>query len=254
MWPFKKKQQQKNPTSTTVLCIPVKWNNIDEFKASMLLNSDGTCFVVGDIIMNAKKGYHCFFEFCERDEKMKTSFESAGRVTGITEDSLSEIEDHTHVIYISGITGSLGAAKNIAVAGCDILAAGGLGIKVETAGKAFEKDKWLSLIERVGPYQLYEMFVVDSIVQPTGAVYSCGMKNLGLKDTIVYGEEFQQAVDLISLFGIYQLVDNPIIQNNQTFSATAIAPIFRITTELNQPSADIELFKNPFGMWRLTKE
>jgi hypothetical protein len=86
-----------------------------------------------------------------------------------------------------------------------------------------------------------------------GSVFSCGMHNLGYPDTIVSNEEFQYAVDLISIFGCYQLVEKPEIIAGQTFSKEAGAPRFRITNEMNPPYKDEELFTNPFGMWRLSR-
>lgn len=100
---------------------------------------------------------------------------------------------------------------------------------------------------------LYEMFVVDSIVDKDKSVYSCGMHNLGYKDTIVWGMGFQQSVDLINIFNYYQIVDKPTIRSKQTFSAEANAPKFIITEESNQPNKGYELFENPFGMLRLSK-
>ncbi len=98
------------------------------------------------------------------------------------------------------------------------------------------------------------MFVLDSISDGKGVTYSCGMHNLGLKDTIVYNEEFQGAVNLISIFSYYQIIDKPEIKNNQTFSANAESAVFMISDEKSQPNVGNELFENPFGMWRLERK
>lgn len=97
-----------------------------------------------------------------------------------------------------------------------------------------EKQQWLNLIESFEVSNLYEMFVVDSIVQEDGSVYSCRMQNLALKDAIISGEEFQSAVDVINFFNYYQLVDKPTLRAGQTFSTSIDSPIYRITQELNQ--------------------
>lgn len=257
MWPFKKKslQQEIKPKAfETVICIPGTWNSWDEFILSIVAATNGEYLAAGNILMNAKKEKYYTIEFCERDEKMKESFRYAGMVTRVTDNFLNEIGNHKHVIYISGLTGNLAEAGHMAFAAEAILKAGGLGIKIETAGKAFEKEKWCNMLENFEESSLYQMFVIDSIVDKEGGVYSCGMQNLGYKDTIVTGEEFQQAVALISIFGYYQIVDKPIIQHRQTFSTDIESPKFRITDEPNQPNHGQELFENPFGMWRLTKE
>lgn len=257
MWPFKKKivQQDILPTAfTTVICIPGLWNSWEEFILSIVDATNGEYIAAGNILMNAKKKRHYSIEFCEQDNRMQESFKYAGMVTRVTNNFLNQIGGHKHVIYISGQTGNLEEAEHIAFASEAVLKAGGLGIKIETTGKAFEKDKWCSLLESFEESNLYEMFVVDSIVNKDGSVYSCGMQNLGYKDTITSNEEFQTAVDLIKIFGYYQIVDKPTIQNRQTFSTSIDSPKYRITEELNQPNKGQEQFENPFGMWRLTKE
>lgn len=204
--------------------------------------------------MNANNKRHYTIEFCEYDDRMEESFRYAGMVTRVTEDFINQIANHKHVVYISGQTGNLEEAGHIAFAAEAILKAGGIGVKIETTGKAFERDKWCSLLDLFEESNLYEMFVIDSIVQEDGSVYSCGMQNLGYKDTIVSGEEFQAAVDLIKIYGYYQLVDKPTIKNGQTFSTEIDSPKYRISEELNQPYKSHEQFGNPFGMWRLTRE
>lgn len=257
MWPFKKKKIEEDiipATTETVICIPGTWNSWNEFILLIVAATNGEYLAVGQVLMNAKNKKHFTIEFCEHDNRMKQSFEYAGRVTRVTDNFLNEIENHKHVIYISCPTGSLKEASHIAFAAHAILKAGGIGVKIETAGKAFEKTKWFALIETFEEHNLYEMFVVDSIVDETNAVYSCGMHNLGYKDTIISGEEFQEAVKLISLFGYFQIIDKPIIQNKHTFTPSAESPTFRITNELDQPNKGHNLFENPFGMWCLTRE
>ena len=100
---------------------------------------------------------------------------------------------------------------------------------------------------------LYAMFVLESIVNDDGTVFSCGMHNLGFKDTLISNEKFEDAMSLIRAFGYYQIVDKPIIKNNQTFQMGPGFPLYRITNDLHPPYAESETFYNPFGMWRLTK-
>jgi hypothetical protein len=257
MWPFKKKTVKQDiltKTFKTVICIPGNWNDWNDFMLTIVDATNGEYIAAGNILINVKNKRHYTVEFCERDERMKQSFSYAGKVTSVTEAFLEKIGDHKQVIYLSGSTGNLEDAAHIAFAAEAILQSGGLGVKIETAGKAFEKDKWHSLLETFKESNLYEMFVLDSIINEEGTVFSCGMQNLGYKDTIVSGEEFQHAVDLIKTFGYYQIVDKPTIQNRQTFRMSVESPRYKITDEHNQPYIGYKQFENSFGMWRLTKE
>jgi hypothetical protein len=256
MWPFKK----KSPVAITpisfesILCIPGNWISEQDVKLAIVEATNGEYIVGGDVMINSSEKRHFTFEVCERDERMKLSFSVAGRVTHVTEPFLDEIDKHTSVVYISAPTGDLVEAKHIAYAGEAILKAGGIGIKVETAGKAFNKEAWFRLTSSFQESNLYEMFVIDTLAKENGTIFSCGMQNLGLKDSIVSGLPFQEAADLLQIFGYYQVVDKPIILTNQTFSPTHDSPRYRITEEVNPPYKDKDLFGNPFGMWRLTKE
>jgi hypothetical protein len=189
----------------------------------------------------------------DHNPMMHRAFSYAGGVTGYSAKELAKIADHKQVAYISGETGNLEQAKHLADAAAVVLHAGGLGVKIETAGKAFEKEQWLQQLEDFEPSKLYPLFVIDSIVDNDGTVYSCGMHNLGLPDTIVSGEDFQEAVSLIQLFHYYQLIDKPVISAGQTFGAAEDAPVYRILEEEEQPNKGDEFFENPYGMWRLVR-
>lgn len=236
----------------SILCIPGLWKDVTELVDSIFSNNVGEFIFGGKVLLNLKTDIGFEVEIYDRDDDMKASFQVAGMASRLSDNYLDLIDKHTFVIYLIGEAGSVDKAKSIAEAGLAILKSGGVGIKVETAGKAFTKEQWAYHYQQSN---WYEMFVLDSIVDEDGATYSCGMHNLGLRDTIVSGEDFQESVDLISLFGYYQLVDKPTITNNQTFARSADSPIrFQIVDEPKQPYDGHELFNNPFGMWRLKRK
>ena len=254
---FKKKKKTVDQTvkkPQTVLCIPGNWNDRDEILTAIAKNNMNEFLFAGMVLMNLKTKQGFELEICERDERMKESFKFAGMVNKVSEEFLNEIDKHNYVIYLISETGDLKSAKEIAEAGNAILKSGGTGIKIESTGKAFTKEHWTELITNFEESNLYKMFVLDSISDGKGTTYTCGMHNLGLKDSIVFGEKFQDSVDLLSIFGYYQLIDKPEIKNGQTFSIDNESPIFEITDEKNQPNKGDELFENPYGMWKLRRK
>jgi hypothetical protein len=253
---FKKIEKQviQKTKPKTVLCIPGNWENRTEIVAAISENNSNEFIFAGMIMLNLKTKAGFEFEICERDEGMKESFTYAGMVNRISEEFLDRIDKHSYVIYLSAETGDVESAKSIAEAGNAILKSGGIGIKVETTGKAFTNEHWGELLNNFEDSNLYQMFVIDSISDGKGMTYSCGMHNLGLKDSIVYNEDFQLSVKLISIFGYYQLIEKPEIKNNQIFSTDPEAPIFVISEEKNQPNSGDELFENPYGMWKLERK
>lgn len=246
--------QENEINAQTILCIPGKWKNESEMVSSMVGNNVGEYLFAGRILMHIKTKEFFQVDISEHDENMRESFRWAGLVNRVSEAFLDEIAEHTLVIYLIGQTGSLQSAESIARAGNAILKAGGIGLKVETAGKAFTAEQWQNLVDNFETADLYKMFVLDSLTDEEGTTFSCGMHNLGLRDTIISNEEFGEAVSVISMFGYYQFIDKPVIMNNQTFAQAANAPVYRISEEPNQPYQGHELFENPFGMWRLQRK
>ena len=251
---FKKKEDKQKSNPKTVLCIPGNWNDRSEIVKSIAESNLNEFIFAGMVLLNMRtnKGFELQIE--EYDENIKESFRIAGSVNRIREDFIQEIGNHKYVIYLIGETGNLKDAKEIAEAAIAILKAGGIGIKVETTGKAFTKEQWSELIDEFEESNLYQMFVLDSISDGNGTVYTCGMHNLGYKDAIVSGEEFQYAVELLSIFGYYQIIDKPKIKAGQTFGTSIDSPVFEITEEKSQPYIGDELFENKFGMWRLKRK
>ena len=254
---FKKKEKSVNQTERkpkTILCIPGNWNDKTEIVTAIAENNMNDFIFAGMVLLNLKTNKGFELEICERDNRMKDSFKFTGMVNRIPEEFLEKIDKHKFVVYLSAETGDLKSATEIAEAGNAILKSGGTGIKVETTGKAFTKEHWTELLTDFEESNLYQMYVLDSINAGKGTTYTCGMHNLGLKDSIVYNEEFQESVNLLSIFGYYQLIDKPEIQSGQTFSTDMESPIFEINEEKNQPNIGDELFENPFGMWKLERK
>lgn len=257
MWPFIKKNKQ--PTAPpeiacySVLCIPGFWKDADAIANSVFSVNEGTYMVVGDLLINPRAAQFYKFEIRERDESLAGSFETLGKITGITCTALNNIRNHNYVIYITGKTGSLNEAHQLTLAGAAILKAGGFGVRIDTTGKAFETQKWLKYLTNFVEADLFEMFVTSSVIDERKNVFSRGMHNLGLKDTLVCGEEPQNAVDLINVFGYYQVFDKPVIHQNETFQPHLQSPQYLITEESYQLQEDNNLFNNPYGVWKLRR-
>jgi hypothetical protein len=254
---FRKKETQifqSKTKSRTTLCIPGYWKDRTEIVTAIAEKNINEFIFAGIVLLNLRTKQVFELEIYERDDRMKESFKWAGMVNRVSEQFLNDVDRHNYVIYLSAETGDPESARSIAKAGYAILRSGGIGIKVETTGKAFTGEQWAELVSELEESNLYQMFVIDSITDGRGKTYSCGMHNLGLKDSIVYNEEFQESVRLISIFGHYQLVEKPEIKNNQTFGINAEAPVFIISEEINQPNKGHELFENPYGMWKLERK
>lgn len=259
MWPFKRKKQEPQveqlpaTPANSIFSIPGNWAGFEEFHGELLTATGAAYMVVGDSMINGMDKRQYKLEFYDAEERMEQAFRVAGKSTAIEEQVLKEIAGHKAVIYLLGETGNLEDAALFAKAGLALLNAGGIAINVETAGKAFSKSAWQEVMAEVPDVDLYQLFVYDSIISDDGTVFSCGMHNLGYKDTVVSGEDSADAINLIRLFGYYQLADQPAIRHGQTFQPTAGSPHYQVTEEFNSPHEPGSIHHNPFGIWRLTK-
>ncbi|MER9317571.1 hypothetical protein NKI31_19030 [Mesorhizobium sp. M0659] len=236
-----------------ILCIPGPWESRSAFvRAVAEASTPSADYVAAGTIMTHGLSNAAFdFDFSDRDVDMTRAFASAGLVNKLGKDVIDKIGSHKSVVYLlSTAPQAKETSISIAKAAAHLIKAGGLGVKIETAGKAFSADQWLE--ETSGDFvEIYRLMVLDSVTDGT-TTYSCGMRNLGLWDSIVSGDEFQSAVKLLRGFNMYQLYESPELLAGQTFGLEAGAPRYRLSVETHQPDGDRNLYANPFGMWRLS--
>jgi len=247
---FKKKKRK--PTIESILCIPGPWKSKEELVKAVALNNIDQFLLAGQILMDLKEniGYNCMIE--EVDSNIPNAFEVAGTVTGIESETIDELRNHKLVVYLIGVTGEKSKAADLARAANCLIKAGGLGVKIETAGKAFGPDKWSKLVNEDLMNNLYQLFVIDSISDGNGTMYSCGMHNLGMKDSIISGDDNNEIHSVLSTFGMYQVYEDAKLNAGETFSINTDSIVYEIDEEHNQPNLGLEDFENKFGMWKLT--
>lgn len=238
---------------TTILCIPGNWKNRADIVQSIALNNQNEYLFAGEVLLNLKTNKGFKLEIFERDTQLVQAFTYAGKVNLVSKTFLEEIDKHNFVIYLSTETGNLDNAMALAEAGKAILKSGGTGVKVENTGIAFEKEQWTDTLKGKEIGSLFRLFVLNSLKDDAGNVFSCGMHNLGFKDVLIHGEDFQYSVELISIFNAYQIIDNPVLNEGETFSLSPDAPYYIINECYNPPYEGDENFGNPFGMWQLER-
>ncbi len=237
-----------------VLCIPITFETREELFAEVIKNNLKDYLFAGMVLMNTQTNEHFGCEICKRDPRMKKAFELSGKVNHLSASYLEEIDAHNLVVYLSGKSGNFEQAHAIAKAAGAILNSGGIGVKVESAGKAFTAKKWYSLSREFDKMNLYELFVVETIYdEETMLTYSCGMHNIGHKDVAIQGESFTDAYPLIRMFNVFRFVDEPILNENETFSLSMDADRYRLSNMENPPTKGEGLFENQFGFWELIK-
>jgi len=198
--------------------------------------------------MHIESKFACTLEFKEHDPRMRRAFWAAGPHWRDTPEA-EAIDEHKSVVYLVGNGGSQDAAEAMMRCAAALLKAGGLGVKVESAGVAHTPQAWLEYVETLHLFSAFDALVVYVTGEQT---YSCGMHNLGLPDAITDGVGPAGAADLLRTFNRYQFVESPELFDDQTFSEDAEATVYRLRQEQSVDYGDGSLFSNPYGCWRLT--
>ncbi len=168
----------------------------------------------------------------------------------VTEDTLHQLDAHSSVLYLLAEGGSADKARSAMDFGLGLLNAGGIGVNVETAGVAHNPADWKGMSETKTPWDL--MRVRRGVASGDETTYSCGMHNFGLRDVLWTGElPKDEAARLVNRFALYELAEEPTLNDGETFSLTADSPRYRLRAESCTMFPPSDTFYNPYGMWRL---
>ena len=235
---------------TIVIGVPGMWPDRGAIVRAVAENNLNELLMAGKVMMRLPTGHGFEFEIYPHDPNMGRAFAAAGG-HWVTEADLQQINAHTQTVYILGPGGNQDNAREMMQVANGLLNAGGLAVKVESAGKAFRREDWAQMCRGTGPLVLYDVYVVFGAGRDTA--YSCGMHNLGYHDAILTSDlPAEEAVTLLDTFLKYLLVEQPVIAEGQTFALGPDAPAYRLSLEPCTLYPEDDLFFNPFGMWRLS--
>ncbi len=238
------------PSSATriVLCIPGPWESHEALAHAIAASNHGTA-LSGSILRRDDRSARA--EFVEQDPDLRDAFAHAGRL--FSETDLAAIAAHRSAVYLIGDGGSLEAGREMMGFADALLRAGGLAVKVETSGVAHRAQDWLAQSARKETHTGALFIAYVAMVASRGAVYSCGMHNLGFPDAILSADlPSQRAGQLLKDFLMYLLHEQPVLTDEHTFAVSGDEARFRLAREPRPLFATDDLFHNPYGWWRLT--
>jgi hypothetical protein len=237
---FKKEQ-------TIVIGIPGNWKDQDTLVAA--INELSNYSYAGVALLHEPTQTSFGVEIYEQDSNMRGSFEQWG-LGRIEEAQLQAIDKHTYTIYLIGKGGSLEDGRRIMAASEALLQAGGLGVKIETTGKAFSPATWQLLCGLEDDARLYDGLVTK--LHAEGDVYyTCGMQNLGLRDAIVGAVDTPTALYALDAFCLYQILEQPHIRPGESFLPASDSPSFQINQEEDRRYSKEDILYNKYGLWIL---
>lgn len=239
--------------SQIIIGIPGLWEARSGIVHSIAKTSDAKegsgFFFAGTVLLEIATQIGYTLEVYEPDPGLENAFEIAGQGS-IAQSDLELISQHTFTLYVTKDDPSLEAAKGMLRAGRALLKAGGIAVKVESAGIAHSAQQWLQISDSTDPFDFYRAYV--TLVRGETTYYSCGMQNFGLADSsIPIRIDSATAATLLNQFNIYQLAEQPSLGNGHTFSVSATSPRFRLKKEKCRWYEVDNPLHNSFGCWHL---
>ncbi|MFC7441984.1 DUF4261 domain-containing protein [Laceyella putida] len=234
---------------TTIIGIPGCWPDrsamIGEFVKQNLI-------MAGFLLQEVETGIHLEINVVPHDPSLRDAFHYAS-YGNMTEDELAQIDRHTHILYLICESGQLDDLKALMRIGAKILDAGGMTVKVESAGVAHRKETWLEMSRDLDEVALYGAFVAK--LKGEAGIYTCGMQQFGFKDVLIKDEELppDEAVYLADQFLLYLLIEKAQVEAGQTFALAPEAPLYRIGEVPCDQYHPEDLFHNPAGYWVLER-
>jgi hypothetical protein len=236
-------------STTTVVGVPGPWADTSDLRRALV---DQNVLYAGQIALEIGAERGAIVVFRGHDPNLRVAFRAAGAYSSLTEAEYGEIGLQRSCVYlVDEDAGSLEAASRIARLSLALVRAGGLGVKVESAGKAHSPSDWEALFASGA----HEADLIDGYVVYVGAqgeeYYSCGMHNLGCPDAVApSGLSPRGAYELLDVFCRFELIDKPTLNSGETFAAGPDAPTFRLRHESSHFDED-DLFWNEHGAWHL---
>jgi hypothetical protein len=140
----------------------------------------------------------------------------------------------------------------VAALGRALAASGALALRFEESKAGYPVQRWLELVEGTDPWSLYRAAVV--MLSGEGEAQTRGMHVFSLPDAHVALEgafDSAAAHELLSVFNMYQLVEDPLLLSGHTFAPDAQTPkrVLRRSPDALYPGG--HACHNPFGVWRL---
>ena len=236
--------------SRLIVGVPGSWKERGELVLSVAKSSGGAYLFAGGVFMETATQQACEMDWQEHDDEMRRAFEIAGqgKLSGTLLDAVGAHGSTAYLVFDEpGYETARMAARFVRV----LLQAGGIAVKIESAGVAHSPERWREAWDSENPFDIYSLFVV--LVGGEGRYFSCGMHNFGLPDAAVPSTLGpQDGAKLLNVFNVYRLVERPELGDGETFSVEPDTPRFTLKREPYEAGyePDDPLY-NPYGLWSL---
>lgn len=231
-----------------VLGIPGKWSDRSDIVTSIVARSGGYLFA-GKVLTHVETGTSFELDVYEHDPSLAEKVRNCA-MGQIPEEDLAALADHTFTLYLLSDETGLDVVEMLMDAAVGLLNAGGLVVKVETAGFSVSAAQWREHASVKAPYSLYRSMV--TLVGDEKEHFTCGMSAFSLPDCTVLESNLQTAFEVSTEFCCYLMSESPQLAAGHTFGIATGAPRYRLSFEDYDFYPPGNMFHNPNGLWQLT--
>jgi Domain of unknown function (DUF4261) len=235
-----------------ILGIPGNWISRNDFKDKMARNGNGYIYMGNHIgyLDNPKEFYEV--DISEPNPYIAEFMDINGNGLFDVED-IEQIKAHKSIVYLISEGGSLEKIHYLMEAASAVLSSGGIAVNVESSGRSCTKKAWIDATHSKDITKLFSTFIQMSRQGET--FYTTGMHSFGLRDlkTSIEGISGREVATLFRVFCLYNLDEQPIIKDGETFSLDQNSPVYLLKQENCTMFEEDDPFYNPYGVWNLVR-
>ncbi len=231
-----------------VIGVPGLWKDRTELIQEVASKSN--FLLAGNIMHHKEKDTVFEIDIQEQGPSLGEAFSYAshGRFDEVL---LRRLEEHTYIVYVITKVEGIDSLQDMIDVGMELFNAGGLALKVETAGVAYSKEEWQELAADKEIFPMYS-HIVTLVGDEEGGYYSCGMQAFNLPDVVLDGGiDPEVAVDLLNDFNLHNILEKPNLKDGDTISFAENAPVYRLSHYIDDRYEQEDPFYNPCGLWKL---
>lgn len=233
-----------------VIGVPGFWESREEFKEE-LETFQKRFRLEGDSLVKEGGTIPLKLDWYDRDDNLGSAFRYAAQ--GRIEDAvLEEIDAHTYTAYIVCPVQSPAGVAAVVEASRALFSAGGIAIKVESAGIAHSEERWRELTDTFEPEKVIQAFVC-LVGDPEGA-FSCGMHNFGLPDTFLHESIGREHLAVaLTQTNLYQLARPEVLRDGDIIQFGTNLGAFKAFLSVYEGYHPATNHYNPYGRWNLER-
>ncbi|HEY1121510.1 MAG TPA: hypothetical protein VGE67_07905 [Haloferula sp.] len=235
------------PEPSIVLGIPGKWKDHSEIVTSIARNSGGYLFA-GGILMHIDSKTSFELDIYDHDPELAEKVRWGG-LGQIPEEDLAALEDHTFTLYLVSFETGREVVERMMDAAVALLDAGGLVVKIESAGFSVGATKWREHASVKAPYSLQRAMV--TLVGEEREYFTCGMRAFGLPDCMILDSDLDTAFEASIEFCCYMIDEAPKLAEGHLVKLTESPTKYRLAFEDYTHYPPDDHFHNPHGQWVL---